>query len=202
MSVSDEIEFGDEESEFSCSTSLAGQFIMAMPDNDCKVFGRSLILIFQHSDKGAMGLIVNRLSETSCEDLINQLQVEDVGISPNEIPIYSGGPVEVGRGFVIHSDDYKRENTTEICDGVSLTATVDIVHDILTAKGPKKFLLILGYSGWRPDQLDGEFLNNGWLNVDIDAEILFQKNYNTKWDKAMSKLGVSPALLSNDAGWA
>ena len=200
--MSDEIDFEDGESKDKSSTSLAGHFIMAMPDNDCKVFGRSLILIFQHSEKGAMGLIVNRLSDTSCEELIGQLQVEDVGVSPSKIPIYSGGPVETGRGFVLHSDDYKKDNTTEVGEGVYLTATVDIVHDILTDRGPKKFLLILGYSGWSPAQLEGEFLSNGWLHVNIDAEILFQQNNSTKWDRALSKLGVDPALLSGDAGWA
>ena len=177
---------------------LTGQFLIAMPTMGDPRFERTVIYMCAHSADGAMGLVVNRVaSEIDFPELLNQLEIETDGIK-NPIPVLTGGPVETGRGFVLHSMDYSQDSTLKVTDEVGLTATVDIAE----GEGPEKSLLTLGYAGWSSGQLDNEIQANGWLNVSSDTSILFDEDLNSKWDRAVRKVGIDPSFLSAEAGHA
>ena len=182
---------------------LDGQLLIAMPTMGDPRFERSVIFMCAHSDQGAMGLIVNKVAqEISFDDLVEQLDVQ-ASASPRHIPVYVGGPVETGRGFVLHSMDFFSEGSTlRVNEDVGLTATVDILRAMATGRGPGQALLALGYSGWAPGQLDQEIQSNGWLHTEFDSEIVFDRDIDSKWDRAVAKLGIDPSFLSADAGHA
>jgi len=181
---------------------LTGQFLIAMPTMGDPRFERTVIYICAHSADGAMGLVVNRVaSEIDFPELLNQLEIETDGIK-NPIPVLTGGPVETGRGFVLHSMDYNQDSTLKVTDEVGLTSTVDILRAIAEGVGPAKSLLTLGYAGWSSGQLDNEIQANGWLNVSSDTSILFDEDLNRKWDRAVRKVGIDPSFLSAEAGHA
>ena len=181
---------------------LTGQFLIAMPTMGDPRFERSVIYMCAHSADGAMGLVVNRVaSEIDFPELLDQLEIKTDGIK-NPIPVLTGGPVETGRGFVLHSMDYSQDSTLKVTDEVGLTATVDILRAIAEGEGPAKSLLTLGYAGWSSGQLDNEIQANGWLNVSSDTSILFDEDLNSKWDRAVRKVGVDPSFLSAEAGHA
>ena len=183
---------------------LTGQLLVAMPAMRDPRFARSVIYICVHNADGAIGLVVNRLvGSIEFGDLIEQLDMKfgeaDLVASP---PVHFGGPVDTERGFVLHSADYQSEETLDIDEEFGLTATVDIVRTIASGSGPKSHLLALGYAGWGPGQLDGEIQENAWLNVDADNALVFDTDLDSKWDRALAKLGVDSALLSSEAGRA
>ena len=181
---------------------LTGQLLVAMPGMADPRFTRAVIYICSHGPNGAMGLIVNRLfGEADFRMLLDQLGLE-ASVDTPDIAVQFGGPVEMGRGFVLHSGDYLRDGTTRIDDGVAVTATVEIVQDIANGDGPDQAVMALGYTGWSAGQLDEELKNNGWLTVAADDEILFGSDLESKWDRAMAKIGVSPSMLSDTAGHA
>lgn len=149
-----------------------------------------------------MGLVINRTLESlTFDDLLEQLQIAP---PPTEraIDIHFGGPVQTSRGFVLHSPDYKQDSTLVVADDVSLTATVDILRAIAAGRGPRHHLLALGYAGWGPGQLDGEIRGNGWLHVAADEALLFDRHLDSKWERAMTKIGIDPRMLSDIAGHA
>jgi len=161
-----------------------------------------VIYMCAHNAEGAMGLVVNRaLDALSFPDLLEQLDI-DTSTAMENVDVHFGGPVETGRGFVLHSPDYLQEGTMVVADGVALTATVEILRAIASGNGPQRHLLALGYAGWGPGQLDSEIKANGWLNVGADDGLVFDTNLNTKWDRAMGKLGIDPSMLSESAGHA
>ena len=181
---------------------LTGQFLIAMPTMGDPRFERTVIYMCAHSADGAMGLVVNRVaSEIDFPELLNQLEIETDGIK-TPTPVLMGGPVETGRGFVLHSMDYSQDSTLKVTDEVGLTATVDILRAIAEGDGPAKSLLTLGYSGWSSGQLDNEIQANGWLNVSSDTSILFDEDLNRKWERAVRKVGIDPSFLSAEAGHA
>ena len=118
------------------------------------------------------------------------------------MPIHFGGPVEAGRGFVLHSNEYRQDATLEVNDGIALTATVDVLKAIARDRGPKKSLLALGYAGWAPGQLEEEIRSNGWLQSPADKELIFGEDQATKWERSIEKIGVDPRMLSGDVGHA
>lgn len=181
---------------------LTGRFLIAMPGMPDERFDKTLIYMCAHGPEGAMGLVVNkRLESITFPDLLDQL---DITTPPagERIEVLFGGPVETGRGFVLHSPDYMHDATMVVADGVALTATVDILRAIADGEGPFRSLLALGYAGWGPGQLDDEMKANGWLCVDADSALLFDTNVNEKWKSAMGKLGIDPMMLSDEAGHA
>lgn len=181
---------------------LAGQLLVAMPGMKDQRFAKSVIYMCAHSAEGAMGLVLNRvLDQLSFTDLLDQLSIDSSGIS-DPIRVHFGGPVETGRGFVLHSPDYQQEGTLVVSHTVALTATVDILRAIAAGSGPRRHLLALGYAGWGPGQLDGEIRANGWLNVSPDDELVFDTNLDQKWERAMAKIGIDPRMLSDAAGHA
>lgn len=181
---------------------IPGQCLVAMPGMGDLRFNHAVIYLCTHSAEGAMGLIINHIVEQiSFSDLLGQLNVEPTEHCKN-IAVHFGGPVESSRGFVLHSTDYVQDATMLINKNVGLTATVDILRDIAQNKGPKHSLLALGYAGWNSGQLEEELKKNTWLTVDAGEDVLFEKNNNLKWEKALAKIGVDPAKLSDITGTA
>jgi putative transcriptional regulator len=182
-------------------TTLSGQLLIAMPQMQDPRFMRSVIFLCAHSAEGAMGLVVNKIVEQpSIEDLLRQLGIAPDGFAGAQV--HFGGPVESGRGFVLHSTDYTEEATLAVSGGVGLTATTDILRAIGRGTGPRRSLLALGYAGWGPGQLDAEIQANGWLHVAADDDLIFDAGFDDKWRRAIGKLGVDPSALSGDAGHA
>lgn len=173
-------------------------------------FERSVIYICAHSADGAMGIIVNKVaSDLNMRELLVQLEIvpgsndAQMPRSVDEIRVHRGGPVETGRGFVLHSCDFFIENATlPIAEGICLTATLDILRAIADGRGPDKALFALGYAGWAPGQLEMEIQSNGWLHGPADGGILFDAEDDDKYDRALSRIGVAPGMLSGQAGHA
>ncbi len=181
---------------------LTGQLLIAMPNMRDPRFARSVIYVCAHNADGAMGLVVNRLiGSVTFPDLLEQLGIEG-GTACEEIRVHFGGPVESGRGFVLHSGDYRHDSTLQVDEEMALTATVDILTDIAQGRGPRCSLLALGYAGWGPGQLDSEIQANGWLNVAADETLVFDDELESKWERAIGKLGIDVSLLSGEAGHA
>ncbi len=181
---------------------LSGQLLIAMPGMKDPRFARTVIYMCAHSADGALGLVVNKvLDSLSFPDLMEQLGLECSGVG-ERINVHYGGPVESGRGFVLHTSDYAQDATLVVDGEVGLTATVDILKAIAAGSGPKRCFLALGYSGWGPGQLDQEIMRNGWLSVTPDNDLVFGPDLDGKWEQAMDKLGIDPGLLSDTAGHA
>ena len=181
---------------------LEGQLLIAMPTMADPRFTRTLIYMCAHNAEGAMGLVVNKiLGSLTFPELLQQLGIETPG-SGDEIRVHFGGPVESGRGFVLHSSDYVRDGTLIVDDNIALTATVDILQEIAGGAGPRHNLLALGYAGWGAGQLEHEIQENAWLNVMPDDLLLFDRGVDTKWERAMRKLGVDHNMLSGAGGHA
>lgn len=189
---------------------LEGQMLVAMPGMTDARFNRSVIYLCAHSKDGAMGIVVNqRARRIKFPDLLVQLDVinEQEAIRLPEragvMQVLKGGPVETQRGFVLHSSDYHADDTTmPINADVSLTATLDILRAIARGDGPHQAVLALGYAGWSPGQLEDEIQQNGWLSCEADADLLFDANLDTKYARALRKIGIDPAMLVSDAGHA
>ena len=181
---------------------LTGKFIIAMPGMQDPRFEDAIIYVCGHDNTGAMGLIINKLVESiSFRGLLDQLDIESQGSVPN-IPVHFGGPVEMGRGFVLHTSDYTNDSSVKIGDEIILTATIDVLEDMARGKGPQLSLLALGYAGWSPGQLEAEIQKNGWLEIEADLTILFKTNLEQRRTKALEKIGIDPSMLSTTSGHA
>ncbi len=181
---------------------LTGQLLIAMPQLQDTRFERSVIYLCVHNEDGAMGLVVNCLSEDlTFPELLEQVGVE---LKPETVsmPIHLGGPVETGMGFVLHTNDYEQANTIKVNDFISLTHTIEILKDIADGQGPRQAMLALGYAGWGAGQLDDEFQENSWLSVPADEALIFEGSQQDKWQRSIAKLGVDVSLLSGEAGHA
>lgn len=184
-------------------TDLTGQLLIAMPGMPDPRFEHSLIYLCAHSDEGAMGLIVNKPSaDVTFENLVDQLPIENTG-NLSDIHVHFGGPVELGRGFVLHSPDFRSEMTTlNVDDGFAMTATLDVLESIAKGGGPDKRLIVLGYAGWGPGQLESEIAANGWLICNAKSDLVFDTADAEKWEAALGTLGISPLALSSEGGRA
>ena len=183
--------------------SLKGQILIAMPGMGDPRFDHSVIYLCAHSGEGAMGLILNK----PASDLDLPSLMEQIGITPTDkmrkMPIRFGGPVEHGRGFVLHSADYSNNNSTlQVNDTFGMTATLDILEDIAKGGGPDTCLLALGYAGWGPGQLEQELQANGWLTGDAGPELIFDPNVEGMWSQALHSIGIDPSMLSSVGGRA
>lgn len=181
---------------------MTGRFLIAMPSMMDDRFQRTVIYMCAHGPDGAMGLVINKpLDSITFPDLLEQLEIP-VPPAGEGIDVLFGGPVETGRGFVLHSPDYMHDATLVVDDDVALTATVDVLKAMANGSGPKQRLLALGYAGWESGQLDDEIKANGWLSVDADPKLLFDVDVDAKWAQAMAKIGIDPSMLSDEAGHA
>jgi putative transcriptional regulator len=189
---------------------LDGRLLIAMPVMGDPRFERSVIYLCAHSSEGAMGIIVNRpAGSIDFPELLVQLdiikKVDQIKLPENaeSMKVLRGGPVETGRGFVLHSSDFYIEKATlRIDQGICLTATVDILKAIASGAGPKHAILALGYAGWGAGQLENEIQHNGWLHCDADPDLVFGDDVDEKYLRALHKIGIDPGMLSADAGHA
>jgi putative transcriptional regulator len=187
---------------------LDGHVLVAMPSMPNERFARSVVYVCSHSAEGAMGIVLNRPAPNiRFHDLLIQLDIlpsaEAILLPQNDILVLRGGPVETGRGFVLHSGDMTITHSSLTIDGqIYLTATLDILKAIAQGRGPQRAVLALGYAGWGPGQLDSEISNNGWLHCPADPDLVFDSSFEDKYARALRKLGVDPVYLSASAGHA
>jgi len=182
---------------------LERQLLIAMPSMADPRFARTVIYMCSHNAEGAMGLVINKpYPGLTFPNLLTQLGIEST--AENDIIVRLGGPVETGRGFVLHSTDYMRQGSVKIDEtiGIGLTATLDVLRAIATGTGPQHSLFALGYAGWGAGQLDTEIQENAWLAVPADFELLFDSELDGLWDRAVRKIGIDVAKLSSMAGHA
>jgi len=189
--------------------SLEGQFLVAMPDMADERFIESVILLVGHSTDGAMGIVVNHeLANLRFADILDELDLGDpdaVIRLPDTIrsrSVMRGGPVEKGRGFVLHSSDYQSGNTYPVTEGVSLTATLDVLRAMAFGPAPRASLLALGCCGWGAGQLEDEIVGNGWLTAPFSEQLVFETPVEDRYEAALASLRITRASLSPDAGHA
>lgn len=184
---------------------LTGALLIAMPGMPDPRFDHAVVLMCAHSPEGAMGLIINKPTpDLSAAMIFDQLDV-DTRDTPPSMPVHFGGPVEVGRGFVLHSLDFRSDIATmEIGSDFGVTTTLDVLEAIASGQGPRDVLLTLGYAGWGPGQLEEEISRNGWLTAPgpCPRDLVFAPDSDGKWASALALIGVDPSILSGDAGHA
>lgn len=181
---------------------LTGQIIVSMPSLEDERFYKTVIYICAHSSEGSMGIIINKKIDYDLyPDLLQQLGI-DKPLNNKKLFIRYGGPVESGRGFVLHSDDMVRKETLNIDKGVALTSTAEFFDDLSKGKGPKNCILALGYAGWQPGQLESEIMRNSWMSLSVDNSFLFDDEVSRKWSQAYKLIGIDPNSLSFQSGHA
>ena len=181
---------------------LTGQIIVSMPSLEDERFYKTVIYICAHSSEGSMGIIINKKIDYDLyPDLLQQLGI-DKPLNNKKLFIRYGGPVESGRGFVLHSDDMVRKETLNIDKGVALTSTAEFFDDLSKGKGPKNCILALGYAGWQPGQLESEIMRNSWMSLSVDNSFLFDDEVSKKWSQAYKLMGIDPNCLSFESGQA
>lgn len=182
---------------------LDRQLLIAMPAMGDPRFARTVIYMCSHNAEGAMGLVINKpYPGLTFPNLLTQLGIEPT--IDNDITVRLGGPVETGRGFVLHSTDYMRQGSVQLDEsmGIGLTATLDVLRAIATGTGPQRSLFALGYAGWGPGQLDAEIQENAWLAAPADADLVFNADLDALWDRAVKKIGIDVSKLASAAGHA
>ena len=181
---------------------LTGQIIVSMPSLEDERFYKTVIYICARSSEGSMGIIINKKIDYDLyPDLLQQLGI-DKPLNNKKLFIRYGGPVESGRGFVLHSDDMVRKETLNIDKGVALTSTAEFFDDLSKGKGPKNCILALGYAGWQPGQLESEIMRNSWMSLSVDNSFLFDDEVSRKWSQAYKLMGFDPNSLSFESGQA
>ncbi|HEY4264866.1 MAG TPA: YqgE/AlgH family protein [Micropepsaceae bacterium] len=182
---------------------LEGKLLIALPGMGDERFAQTVIYMCAHSAKGAMGIVINKpIPGLTFAEVMKQLEIETQPLA-GELPILYGGPVETGRGFVLHSGEYEASDSTlPVSEDISLTATLDIVRAMAEGRGPKHALFALGYAGWAPGQVESEFQTNGWLHCPSDPSLVFGVSAEAKWLTALQRLGIGPSGLVSDTGRA
>jgi len=181
---------------------LTGKIIVSMPSLEDERFYKTVIYMCAHSSEGSMGIIINKKIDYDLyPDLLQQLGI-DKPLNNKKLFIRYGGPVESGRGLVLHSDDMIRKETLSINKGVALTSTAEFFDDLSKGKGPKNSILALGYAGWQPGQLEYEMMQNSWMSLSVDNSFLFDDEISRKWSQAYKIMGIDPNCLSSQSGSA
>lgn len=185
---------------------LTGQYLLSMPGIGDDRFDRTVIAMCVHDEDGALGLIVNRPhAAMTVRELMAQLEIAP-GATPADAMVMSGGPVEPGRGFVVHTPDYSGQGTIHVgsLGGIrwGMTSTVDVLRDIAASRGPKRWLAVLGYTGWGAGQLDAELSRHGWHTIDGSDDLMFDTAVDRRWPRAFASLGIDVGHLSPMAGTA
>ena len=193
----------DKGDPFSGGKDLTGRMLIAMPGMGDTRFAQSVVFMCDHSDEGAMGLIINKPNgDVDIVALLDQLDISGT-TDVSGRPVYFGGPVEVGRGFVLHSADHVSPVATlSVCDDIHMTGTLDILEDIVSGKGPSRWALMLGYAGWGAGQLEQEIAANGWLVCEASARLVFDLPDAEKWEASLESIGVAALVLSSEGGRA
>lgn len=190
----------------SSGINLTNQFLIAMPGIGGDTFAGAVIYLCEHTDKGALGLVINKPIDIKLKNLFEKVELSLDRVDLAESPVYYGGPVQTERGFVLHEqidDEENRFNSSlRIPGGLEMTTSKDVLEALSSGTGPTKILVTLGYSGWGAGQLEEEMGRNSWINVEAQPEIIFNTPVEQRYDKALSLLGIDPAMLSADAGHA
>lgn len=197
----------DEENTPGEMNSLKGSFLIAMPSMLDPRFERSVVFICSHSEQGAMGFVLNKPAlEPQFAEILDEIGLEEeatrVRYAESPTQVYSGGPVEPGRGFVLHSLEYGIATSSRIEDLAGITATIEILRAMARGHGPESAIMLLGYAGWGSGQLEEEISNNGWLTAPATREMIFDTPREDLYTAALAAIGVSVELLSGDAGHA
>ena len=180
---------------------LSGQFLLSMPGMGDERFERAVIAICSHDEDAALGIVVNHVrGDVDAHGLMEQLDVDAGNMAA--APVYAGGPVEPARGFVLHSNEYEGQGTLSVAGRWSLTATLDILRDIAAGKGPRRWLLALGYTGWGEGQLEEEMTRHGWMAVPGSTELLWGTRVSDRWRTGYAEAGIDVGMLSASAGRA
>ena len=183
-------------------TSLTNTFLIAMPGLDDPFFSHTVTYICEHSEQGAMGIVINRPSELMLSDVLDHMGIPEYQPDCNQQIVYAGGPVEKERGFVLHNDASKWDSSLSITEDISITTSRDILSAIADNKAPERTLVALGYAGWTEGQLESELQDNAWLHGPANLSILFDLPPSQRWEAAAMHLGVDLNLISPDAGHA
>ncbi len=177
----------------SADSPLTGRLLVATPELQDPNFRHTVVYMVQHDAGGAMGVVINRVMATGPLDEL----LQDLDLAPEveldgdvEVQLHYGGPVERGRGFVLHTSDYHEAATIVVDEAIALTGSIDVLRDIAVGQGPRRSLLALGYAGWGPNQLESEVASGAWFIVDADEELLFDQSVDTKWQRAIDRRGV------------
>jgi putative transcriptional regulator len=181
---------------------LTNQFLIAMPRMDDPNFAQTVTLVCEHSERGALGIVVNRTLPMTLGDVFEQLGLESSKSKVNEQPVLRGGPVQTERGFVLHSPSGKWESSLPFSERMHLTTSRDILDALAAGDGPESAVIALGYAGWEAGQLDEEMARNAWLTVDADERLIFETPVDERWQAAARLLGINLLTLSSDAGHA
>jgi putative transcriptional regulator len=184
------------------SMQLSNQFLIAMPSLADSNFAHSVTFLCEHSEGGTMGLTINRPLEISLGEIFEQMKLNVTNTSIQDTLVFGGGPVQLERGFVLHNSSAEWDATLKVSDELSVTSSRDILEAIAQDKGPDRFLVALGYSGWAAGQLEKEILDNSWLHGPVDNNIIFDSPVNTRWKSAAQLLGIDVTLISPDSGHA
>ena len=181
---------------------LKGNIICALPQLKDIFFSRSIIYITHHNKDGAVGIVLNyKIMNIKGAELFKKLDIQDVNKKVEmEFPFHIRGQLNQNNGFILHSNDYKSEFTLKVTNKVKLTCSTEIISDIARNKGPKKFFISLGYSGWGPGQLEDEIKNNSWININEELDLLFDTESEKKWSKAIKKTGIDFTKFSSFSG--
>jgi putative transcriptional regulator len=184
------------------NVNLTHHFLIAMPAMADPHFSRTLTYICEHNDQGALGIVVNRPLEMTLQALLEQVSIPPAGAKFKSVPIYFGGPVQVDRGFVLHTPLGQWQSTLAVSTEIGLTTSKDILQAVARGEGPGKVFVTLGYAGWAPGQLEHELAQNAWLTVQANPDVIFDLPVEKRLSAAMSLLGIDFASLSEQAGHA
>lgn len=184
-------------------TNLKGKFLIALPGMGDPRFEQAVIYVCSHGSDGTMGLIINKAKgKLKMSDLLEQSGIEG-NVKVADTPVLSGGPVDIDRGFVLHSPDYSMEDSSVALSGtLSLTVTRDVLEALVSDEAPKKAVLAVGYSGWGEGQIERELVDNAWITTDADEALIFDTDMDSKWERAIRQLGISPESLAHSGGRA
>ncbi len=181
---------------------LSGRLLLSMPGIGDPRFERAVIAMCLHDDDGALGIIINKPhGDLTLKTMLTQLEIDTAGLV-SDAPVYAGGPVETGRGFVLHSLDYSGQGTVSIGGQWAMTSTIDILRAIAEGRGPKQWLVALGYAGWGAGQLEQEMTRHGWMDADGDTAMLFDTACDRRWPRAYAGMGIDVSHLSPETGHA
>jgi putative transcriptional regulator len=181
---------------------LTNQFLIAMPTIEDPNFDRTVVYVCEHSEKGAMGVVINRPMDLTLASLFDKIDLR-LEIAPwRDEPVLYGGPVQTERGFVLHAPPGNYGSTLNVGEEIGLTTSKDVLEAVAGGKGPKRMLVTLGYAGWAAGQLENELAHNGWLNVPADTRVIFDTPLNARFDAALRLLGIDSRHLTHQAGHA
>lgn len=183
-------------------SNFTNHFLIAMPSMADPNFGGSLVFVAEHSEKGALGLVVNRPMEIDLSTLFERIDLQMLGDSPARSPVFYGGPVQTDRGFVLHQPVGQWNSTVMVSDELGLTSSKDVLEAVAEGRGPDRLMVLLGYSGWGPGQLEDEISRNAWLTVPASPEVIFDAPVDERVHRAYALLGVNPLFLAPAAGHA